>query len=277
MRGGAVHRHVLCAVVGCGLMLAGCSMGAEEKPRGAEDRSASGSPAPRHGDTEVSPGASASPGDYPFAPASEHLPSSAADGLRLARTVAAEPEVWGQGFVAASPHESDPARWARLGEDCVWQREPLPDSVLTSLTRHSELPAEDGKGPLRVSAVVTVHRDAEGADWEMAGTLEEALRCPGQRLRDDERIEGLLSQGQAFGTSVNRYAEDTLRETGTYHSDQLGGPHLYVWSQARIGQTTVAVAAKGADGRTQEEIDTAVRNGLTTMLNRIEEELGATR
>jgi hypothetical protein len=37
-------------------------------------------------------------------------------------------------------------------------------TVLPTLTRYGEPPARDGKGPIRVAAVVTVHRTAKEAD-----------------------------------------------------------------------------------------------------------------
>jgi hypothetical protein len=131
------------------------------------------------------------------------VPKTRAQAVRLARTVAAEPVNWGPGFVKRDPYESDPGFWPVLDANCVWQREPLPETPLAALTRYSELPAEDSKGPIRVTAVVTVHRTATDADWEMAGTLEEGLRCPDQQLRQGERITGLLSQGSAFGPMGN--------------------------------------------------------------------------
>ncbi|MEV4446718.1 hypothetical protein [Streptomyces mirabilis] len=139
------------------------------------------------------------------------------------------------------PYESDPGFWPVLDANCVWQRDPLPATVLTTLTRYSELPTQDGKGPIRVAAVVTVHRSAKDADREMAENLEEALRCPDQQLRQGERITGLLSQGSAFGLLGNSTAEDTLTEGGQYYSDELGGPYYYYWMQSRLGQVTVAV------------------------------------
>ncbi|MFF2996823.1 hypothetical protein ACFVTC_19990 [Streptomyces sp. NPDC057950] len=96
-------------------------------------------------------------------------------------------------------------------------RVPAP-TVLATLTRYSELPAEHGKGPVRVAAVVTAHRPVRDAEWEMAETLEEALRCPDQELRQGERISGLLSRGSDFGLLGNSTSEDTL--AGRY--DRIG-------------------------------------------------------
>lgn len=62
------------------------------------------------------------------------------------------------------PYESDPGFWLVLDANCVLRRDPPPATVLAILTRYSELPAQDGKGPIRVADVVTVHRTAKDAD-----------------------------------------------------------------------------------------------------------------
>ncbi|WP_413105580.1 hypothetical protein [Streptomyces sp. Inha503] len=49
-------------------------------------------------------------------------------------------------------------RWSVLDDDCAWHQQPLPRDVLATLTRSYEIPANGAKGPLRLSAVVTVHR-----------------------------------------------------------------------------------------------------------------------
>lgn len=61
-------------------------------------------------------------------------------------TADVRPDYFGSGFRRREPHESDPAQWAVLGQDCQWRREALPDTVLASLTRAFELPERDGKG-----------------------------------------------------------------------------------------------------------------------------------
>ncbi|MFI1413524.1 hypothetical protein ACH4Y0_26910 [Streptomyces sp. NPDC020707] len=210
-----------------------------------------------------------------FKPDPGRAPKTRAQGLRLARAVAATPTSWGPGYVRRSPYESDPDTWPVLDSECVWEREPLPTTVLASLTRNSELPAEGGKGPIRVTAVVTVHRTVKDADWEMAGMLEEALRCPDQQLRQGERITGLLSQGAAYGLLANYTSEDSLTEGGEYYSDELGGPHYYYWVQSRLGQVTVAVVGRGAKGRSKDDVDSALRQGVGQMLSRVETELEA--
>jgi hypothetical protein len=195
----------------------------------------------------------------------------------LARAVAGSPDRWGPGYTAHSPYEGATASWPVLDKACVWQREPLPKDALASLTRYSELPARGGKGPLRVAAVVTVHRDTEAAEWEMAGTLEEALRCPEQRLREDERLTGLISESNTYGKLANFSADDRLAESGQYYSDELGGPHYYFWSQARIGQVTVTAVGKGSKGHAQEEVDAGLARGMAAMLDEVGKELRASR
>lgn len=261
-----------------GVLLAGCSGGGDStdadgaKPGStASGATGSGSEAKGGGAT---PSPSASGSGLDFHPDESRKPRTRAQALRLARAVASEPTRYGAGYVKRSPYESDPDSLAVLDEDCVWQREPLPPSILTSLTRYSELPAKDGKGPVRIAATVIVHRADSDAEWEMARTLEEALRCPEQRLSNDERLTGLLSAGLPYGAGqVN--ADDSISESGEYLSDQLGGPHHYTWGQSRLGQVTVAVVGKGAKGRTAEEIDAAVLEGAARMLVDVQDQLEA--
>ncbi|BCL30368.1 hypothetical protein GCM10017557_52270 [Streptomyces aurantiacus] len=240
-------------------------------------------PAAASGDTRSDPSPPRSPSPTPsaaatkldFTPDPSRAPKTRAQALRLARSVAAEPVTWGPGFVKRSPYENDPDAWPVLDKDCVWQLEPVPATVLASLTRNSELPAEGGKGPIRVTAVVSVHRTVKDATWEMAGTLEETLRCPEQQLRQGERITELASQGADYGLLGNFASEDTLTESGKYSSDVLGGPHYYYWVQSRMAQVTVAVVGKGAEGRSEDEVDAALLQGVGQMLSSIESELEA--
>ncbi|MEU9370265.1 hypothetical protein AB0D71_37470 [Streptomyces avermitilis] len=129
------------------------------------------------------------------------------------------PEQFGPGVVRATPHEGDPARWAVLGEDCVWQQQELPKNVLASLTRHFELPAAGGKGAMRLSATVPVHRTPMDAAWEQARFLEEALGCEEQLLRPGERLTNLYSLGSVFGESANTDYDDRVTENGRCRSD----------------------------------------------------------
>ncbi|MEU9958134.1 hypothetical protein [Streptomyces sp. NPDC050982] len=277
------RRVRLCVgVLSAGLLLAGCSGGSGD---GAAKPAGSGSTGPKiptaSGGTRSgappSPTPSASTAGLGFTPDPGRIPKTRAEALRLARAIAATPAKWGPGYVRRTPYESDPGLRPVLGADCVWQLKPLPATVLTTLTRYSELPAEDGKGPIRVAAVVTVHRTVKDADWEMAGTLEEALRCPDQQLRRGERITELGSLGAGFGLLGNLTAEDMLTEGGKYYSDDLGGPHHYYSTQSRWGQVTIAAFGKGSEGRSADEVNTALLQGAGAMVSRVESELGASR
>ncbi|QHY98825.1 hypothetical protein SSPS47_27345 [Streptomyces sp. S4.7] len=265
-----------------GVLLTGCSGGGGTDTEDAVDRAKAGTTASGATDAgsegkggDPTPGPSVS-GGPDFTPDESRIPRTRGEALRLARAVAAEPGRYGPGYVKRSPYESDPGSLAVLDEDCVWQREPLPPSVLTSFTRYSELPAKGGKGPIRIAATVVVHREVDDAEWEMARTLEEALRCPEQQLSGSERITGLLSAGLPFGAG-NFSSDDAVSEHGEYHSDELGGPHYYIWGQSRLDQVTVSVVGKGSEGRTEEEIDTAVTQGTGDMLAEVESELEASQ
>lgn len=261
------------ALLATGLLLAGCS---GEGGGGTSELASSKDPTASSG-TRSSPAPTPTPAatGLDFTPDPARLPKTPAQALRLARAVAAEPDNWGPGFVRRDPYESDPGYWPVLDANCVWQRDSPPATVLASITRYNELPAQDGKGPIRVNAVVTVHRTVTDAEWEMAGMLEEAMRCPDQQLREGERITGLLSQGMSFGLMGNLTAEDSLSEGGQFYSDELGGPHYYDWIQSRLGQVTVAVVGRGAEGSDEDEIIAAMIQAISQMLSDVETELGA--
>ncbi|MGW2099106.1 hypothetical protein ACWCPX_15605 [Streptomyces olivaceoviridis] len=252
MLGGSAAR-LGCAVAVCGALLAGCTSGGDG-PRGP----AAGTTA----QSAVSPSPSPT-GVADIDPAK--LPTTAAQAATLVRDVLAQPSAFGPDAVRSSPYESDPRRWAVLGDDCVWEQRALPKDVLASLTRHYEIPASGGRGPLALSAVVTVHRTAEQADQENAEVLEEMLRCPSQLLRSAEVLTDLTDVPNALGDFGNGYADDTLTETGAYTSDRLGGPHPYVWEQTRIGPFTVAVSAKGAKGWSKTDLFGRLRDPHTRM------------
>ncbi|MFE4670456.1 hypothetical protein ACFRI7_33540 [Streptomyces sp. NPDC056716] len=236
-----------------GLLLAGCTSGGDEPDPAAD----------KQGGTQASPSplpaASPSPGGVvDIDPAK--VPRTAAQATALIRDIIAEPVAFGPGTERQSPYESDPRSRPVLRDDCVWEQRPLPDDILATLTRSYEIPAAGGDGPLRLSAVVTVHRTAEQADWENAEVLEEMMRCPEQRLRSDEMVGSLTDVPAALGDLGNGFADDSLTETGEYTNAQEGGAHPYVWRQTRIGQFTLAVSAKGAVGWSQAELLDRVRD-----------------
>ncbi|MFF0478403.1 hypothetical protein [Streptomyces sp. NPDC004284] len=246
-----------------GLLLAGCSSkgsGDEAKPPRAKP-SAGSSGAP-----------TASPTARGFTPDPKKAPRDAADAKRLALAIVAGPDDWGPDFVKRAPFLSAPGSWPVLDANCEWEIGTLPRSVLFSVTAYSEIPAVGGKGPLRVAATVTVHRTVADADWEMAETLEEPLRCPDQELRQGERITGLQSLGVPYGADENL---DTLMEHGSYLADAFKGAQPYSWYQMRIGQVSVAAVVKGAPGRTEAEGKAALIRVSGTMQERAKNQLGA--
>jgi len=268
--------HACCAALTGGLLLVGCSGGGGGGD-GKRGPSSGTSPA-ASATTTATPTAAPSP--YPtalgFDPDPARAPRTRSDAVALARTVlSGGPGSWGPGYVERKPYLSPEGYWPVLSEDCSWETGTPPASVLHSVTASMELPAEGGKGTVRVSATVTVHRTEDAADWEMAETLEEVLRCPGQTLRDGERISGLMSLGNAYGVGGNRTADDTVNERGTYLKDGVPGEHYYGWSQSRLGQVTVAVSAKGAPGHTESDLATAMAQASVAMLTRAETALEA--
>ncbi|WP_426497144.1 hypothetical protein [Streptomyces sp. D54] len=249
------------------VLLAGCSGAADDRgeaEKRAASTSAGASPEPGGGT-----GAGPSP-EQSLVPDPARLPKSPAEARDFIDRVIAGPDSFGPGVVKRSPYESDPATWPVLGEDCVWQQQKPAYSVLATLTRSFELPAEQGKGPVRLGAVVTVHRTREDAAWEMAESIEESMRCPTQELRKGETIGSMVAGALLGGESAQNTSEDFLSEMGEYRSSELGGPHYYAWQQAQTLQFTVAVTGKGAKGRTEDEIDTLVNEAQSAMLSRLE-------
>ncbi|TXS67903.1 hypothetical protein EAO76_34715 [Streptomyces sp. sk2.1] len=201
------------------------------------------------------------------------LPTTRKAALGLIGKVIANPDDFGPGIVARTPYESGPDTWPVLGADCVWQQGDPGRGILATLTRSFEMPAAKGKGPLRLAAIVTVHRTDDGARWEMAGSLEESMRCPTQQLRQGEFIGGLGAGTLARGEANQTNSDDSLMESGEYRSDELGGPHPYFWSQDRILRFTFAVTAKGAKGWASGEIDSVAFQAQSAMLVRLSENI----
>ncbi|GAA0415753.1 hypothetical protein GCM10010357_41350 [Streptomyces luteireticuli] len=265
----------------CGALLAGCSGASDgdgrSRPEGT-GASASGSAtaavaaSPQSGE----PGAGAADARFTADPA--RLPGNRSAALELLRAVVAGPDGYGPGYERRTPYESDPADRPVLGTDCVWRQEALPGDVLGSLTRYSRLPAADGRGEVRTAATVTVHRTAAQADWEIADTLEQALRCPDQQLRATERISGLNSVGSGYGSNGNTSADDYLTEIGTYADPALGAKAThYVWSQARLGPVTLAVAVQGGAGYQLNDLLVIPARAIATMETKVRTRLGARR
>jgi hypothetical protein len=193
---------------------------------------------------------------------------------KLIREVIAGPELFGAEVGRATPYESDPDTWSVLGESCAWRREPLPARVLATLTRHFVRPAAEGKGPVRMTATVTVHPATADAAWEQAGMLEEALTCSEQNLGGGRKLSGLLSMASAWGEGGNNYAEDSLLELGTCTSAADGGPYPYIWQQATFGPVVVSVSACAGQGWDMQGLMKAVQGPAPRMLLRAEERIG---
>ncbi|MGW1541500.1 hypothetical protein ACWCPM_14915 [Streptomyces sp. NPDC002309] len=242
------------------LLLAGCTggpgegSGPEETP--ARPPADASTAPPADASTAPSPSPSAAPSDEPYTVARDRAPGTRAEAVAFVRGLAVRPDYFGAGFRKREPHESDPAEWAVLGEDCLWRREPLPDGVLASMTRGFELPEADGKGPVQVSLTVTVHADARSARRDMAGSLEDALRCPEQRLNATVRVRGLFSRADPFTEQRNAISDDDLTESGTYVVDGEKGAHPFDWFKYRLGPVTVAATGRIGAGRTEEEATT---------------------
>ncbi|MFI8388996.1 hypothetical protein [Streptomyces sp. NPDC085540] len=280
-KGKAVLRACGCAVAGL-FLIAGCTT--DGTPKGG---AASGSPG-----TSATPsgtGASGTGGNGASAPAAG--PSSSArvamppvDESKQPKTAAEARDLLGRSTVAerdlgpevvrSTPYESGPGRWPVLDESCVWQTEGLPDDVLATSTRHFHIPAGDGRGRVRINATVTVHRNREESGWETARAMEEVLRCPEQKRREGEDLKSLWGGAFYLGEQMNEWTEDAFTETGDYVSEQDGGPYPYTWSQAQFGPVTVAIAAKGAQGVTNDDLTVYVAHGTGQMMIQAKQELG---
>ncbi|MFE9609509.1 hypothetical protein [Streptomyces sp. NPDC006012] len=197
------------------------------------------------------------------------MPTTKAQAVALIGDVIPAPDAFGSGAVRRTPYESDPRRWAVLGEDCVWQQRALPKGVLATSTRSYAIPASGTRGRLLLSAVVTVHRTPEQADWENSEVLEEMMRCPSQKPRSDEILTSLTDVPDAYGDFGNEYADDVLTETGEYTNAESGGPFPYLWEQTRIGQVTLAVSAKGAKGWSKADLFDRLRDPHSWMRTKL--------
>ncbi|MEV6195706.1 hypothetical protein AB0M19_25260 [Streptomyces sp. NPDC051920] len=200
------------------------------------------------------------------------MPRTRSRAEALATAVALKPNEWGSDFRAQQPAASTPRTVAVLGGQCRWERRTLPESVLASLSRYSEIPAAGGKGELKVSAAVTVHKTVRDADEQLASTLEEPLRCREQQVRTDERIAKLISAATPYGQGSNTYSDDQVVEIGSYLTGS--GEQSYAWYVTRLGTVTLAVSVKGAKGYSDAELGTFASRANVTMLDRVESELG---
>jgi len=281
---GRVLRAGAPAALGAALLLGSTTIGCTTGERAPGGRAG---PPPPTGTTPSAPPGTATPTATPApAPTAPDRRSVEADPAKLPRTASAAteligaalaaPDEFGHGVVRSAPYERDPGWWPVLAEDCVWQRAGLPADVLASRTRDYELPAAGGKGKVRLTATVTVYRTTHAADWANADTLEETMRCPDQRLSHGEHLKGVFSQAHYFGEGQNSYAEDSLLERGEYVRDGQGGPHPYLWWQARIGPVQVSAAVKGAKGHSEQEATGLLVNPMVAMVGRVKARIGPT-
>lgn len=197
-------------------------------------------------------------------------PTTPAEARALIEKVIATPELFGPDVVRRAPYENDPTTWPVLGKDCAWGLAAPPRTVLATLTRNFELPAANGKGSMRLAAIVTVHRTARDAEWEMAESLEEGMRCPDQQLRTGERITGMFTSALAYNEATQLNAHDVINEYASHHSTTLGGPYPYVWMLSRNWQITTAVTGKAGKGRTDKELGNVLVQANAAMLLRLQ-------
>lgn len=253
-------------VATCGALLLGCTGG---EGGSASPPTASGASRSGTATADPQPAASAT---TEMDPGKE--PKTTAQARALIERVISGPELFGAGVVRATPYESDPARWAVLGDDCLWRLQPLTGDTLATLTRHFEVPAAGAKGAVRLSATVTVHRTALDASWEQARMLEEDLDCTEQTQRPGERLTALASLSFARGEGGNSTSDDLLLETGQCVGDTRGGPYPYWWQQAVLGSVVVGSSVCGGKGRSDQELNSLAEQVLPRMLLRVEQEIG---
>ncbi|MFE8013473.1 hypothetical protein ACFU3O_12125 [Streptomyces antibioticus] len=224
------------------LLLVGCTGGTPE-PEPDPTGSSKASPTP------VAP----VPSDSPYTVTEDDTPRTRAEAVAFVQELGIRADHFGAGFRERPSLDSRTDTWAVLGEDCLWRREPLPRTALAGLTRKFKLPAAGGKGPVHVSLTVTVHRDTTAARRDMAVSLEEALRCPEQRLNATDRVRGLYSRADEFTDGRNAIADDNLVESGEYLVDGDDTALPFDWFKYRLGTVTVAATGRIGAGRNEEE------------------------
>ncbi|MEU5161760.1 hypothetical protein AB0G74_19415 [Streptomyces sp. NPDC020875] len=249
----------------CGILVAGCTGGGDGDESGKRPSDAAVVVAP---DRDVEPAPTLEPAD----PAA--LPRTAAEARKMIDKLIVGPEGLPAGTRKATPYESDTATWSVLRSDCVWNREPIPDDVLATLTRHFELPPTDGKGRVRFSATITFHRTAADAAWEQARVVEESLHCDEQVLRRGERLTGLNPQPARFGEAANLHSEDALTEAGMCVSERHGGPYPYTWQQVTYGSMVLSSSVCAGAGYTDEAAFKLVSEVVPYTQLRAREEFG---
>ncbi|NJQ15909.1 hypothetical protein [Streptomyces bohaiensis] len=210
------------------------------------------------------------PDSYDFTPDPDRVPQDAERARELTTNAQLTPETWQEGMVAAEPFATA-GTFTLLGDDCVWDRGELPDTVLDSLTHRINIPAADGKGLVQTAITVTVHTSDEDAVAEMDAVVQESFRCPDQELGGGQRLSGLLSMPMPEDDVLN--ADASMFEAGQFSTDADPTPHDFVWSKSRIGPVTAAVSVKGAEGYDVVELLQVAAEGAAWVLYNIEREL----
>ncbi|MGW5640479.1 hypothetical protein [Streptomyces sp. NPDC003832] len=254
------------------LLLSGCGSGDDDKAAKSKTPAPSKSAAVSAAASAPASGEEAAPPTTPFKADPAKVPRTRSRAEQLANTVVLQPRAWGADFRAQQQAASTPGTVAVLDEECRWERQPLPRTVLASRSRYSELPATGGKGELKVTAAVTVHASVRDADEHLASTLEEPMRCRRQQVRSDETITELQSAATPFGQGNNTYADDQVVEIGTYLAGK--SERTYLWYVTRVGTVTLGVSVKGAEGYTNNELSTFASTANVTMINSVEYLLG---
>ncbi|NJP66579.1 hypothetical protein [Streptomyces spiramenti] len=210
------------------------------------------------------------PESYEFTPDPDRVPQDAEQARELTTNAQLTPESWQDGMVAGEPFATA-GTFTVLGDDCVWDRGELPDTVLDSLTHRINIPAGDGKGLVQTAVTVTVHSSDEHAVAEMDAVVQESFRCPDQELGGGQRLSGLLSMPMPEEDVLN--ADSSMFEAGRFSTDADPTSHDFVWSKSRIGPVTAAVSVKGAEGYDVVELLQVAAEGAAWVLYNIELEL----
>ncbi|MFD3590210.1 hypothetical protein [Streptomyces sp. NPDC058683] len=253
MRG---HGPFLCAAATT-LLLAACTDGGQgDKDDGTTPKATAS--------TSGGAGASASPAaeSEPYTLAEAVAPRTRAEAAEFVRGLTVQPDYFGSGYRRRDPYELGPTTWAVLGEDCLWRREPVPATVLASLTRSFVRPGTGGKGAVYVSVTVTVHTSALQARRDMAASLEEPLRCPQQRLNATDTVQKMASRGDPYAEQRTATADDDLTEYGEYVVVGEAEPRPFDWYKDRLGPVTVAATVRHAAGEKDEEHTTITQAAL---------------
>lgn len=230
------------------LLLAGCTNGgqSDQDATPKSDKNASGG-------SGASPSPPAATVDEPYTLAEADAPRTRTEAEAFVRGLAVQPNYFGTGFRRRDPYETGPTTWAVLGDDCLWRREAIPDTVLTSLTRSFVRPGTGGKGAVYVSLTVTVHSSTLQARRDMAMSLEEPLRCAEERLNATDVVRGMTSRGDQFGEQRTGTSDDDLSEYGEYVVDGGGKARRFDWYKHRLGPVTVAATVRHPAGSSEEE------------------------